>query len=88
MWLQWPTERRRVAARELARWEELTFFTDRRSALVVVRKVARVGRWVEVVDQQFLGSVAIDLPDYAAQLVELELKAASLAVKLNAGAVT
>jgi heme exporter protein D len=87
---RWILERRKrlwQVARSKARWEDCTTSANGKS-MVVVRKVARVGRQIVVLDQHFVGSVAWDRDDYVAELIQLELEARTRAVQLNAGAVT
>lgn len=87
-WLDRRRERLWDEAREKAAWEVTTVSQNGKS-LVVVRKVARMGRRLtEVIDQHFVGSVAWDRDDYATELSRLELEATTRAFQLNAGAVT
>lgn len=79
--------RLREESRRAAIWEAATISKDDKSQ-VVVRKVARLGRWSEVLDQHFVGSVAFDRGDYLAELDRLRLEAGTRAFQLNAGAVT
>jgi hypothetical protein len=80
-------ERRWQEAVGRAKWEATSVSKDGK-ALVVVRKVARLGRESKVLDQHFVGSVAWDRPDYVQELLGLELEATTRAIQLNAGAVT
>jgi hypothetical protein len=86
-------EMRLERARKAAGWEVATLMKSGRSGvpvntLVVVRKVARAGRWSQVMDQHFVGSVAWDADDYPAVLEEMQLEARTRAFQLNIGAVT
>lgn len=75
---------RREAARRRATWTDTVTMKDGRTQ-ILVQKIARDGNWSEVMDQQFVGQILDDHPDYDEELHKMWREAMGRVYLLNTG---
>lgn len=76
---------RREAAIRRATWQVKDPYTEGESTMVVIQKLAADGNWSAVLDQQFIGKVALDRDDYPEVLDRFWAEALRRTYQLNTG---